>query len=370
MPAATPLPGSVQEFDAAWLDGVLGHVRSSEVVKVIHGTATKICVEVTFDATHDPPHDAARDATRDATRDPTHVPGVQRFWIKTGMEPHSRDKRMDQVYAGETFYYSQLAGKYETRTPRCYFSATDADGHSVIVLDDLEAIGARFVEPVAAGSPDFVARALEAIARYQAASWMAPELHAVEWLRMGGSHRAYDFISWLYAPDHWDVYSQRPRFQKLPPALRDRDLLVRAHRRLQDAFWPSEPWALAHGDCHFGQAYQLPDGEVRLLDWQAVQTAHWAHDVSYFMAGALAVADRRHFERDLLHHYLAKLAEFGVVQPPSEAQAWLAYRANVLHGIGWVMCPVEMQPEENCCVFAERFATAVTQLGSLELVLA
>ena len=200
-------------------------------------TATKICAEVTFD--------------------PPRIPQVRRVWIKTGMEPHSADRRIDNVYAGETFYYRNLAEKYQTRTPKCYFAATDREGHSIIVLDDLEALGERFISPTEAGSVAYAARAIGAIARYQAASWIAPELHAVEWLRTGGSHRAYDFISWLYESSHWHEYTQLPRFQKLAPELRDRELLIRAHRRLQDEFWPKTPWALAHGDCHFGQTYQL-----------------------------------------------------------------------------------------------------------------
>ena len=343
------LPTRIEDINAAWLNQILGGVRAAQVIRVVHGTATKICMEIAFE--------------------PPRSPQIQRIWIKTGMEPHSADRRMDNVYAGETLYYRQLADRYQTRTPKCYFAATDREGHSVIVLDDLEAAGAHFIAPAEAGSVDFVARAIEAIARYQAASWMAPELYAVDWLRTGGSHRAYDFISWLYEISHWREYMQLPRFQKLAPELRNRELLIRAHRRLQDDFWPQAPWALAHGDCHYGQAYQLPGGEVRFLDWQAVQIAHWAHDYSYFVAGALAIDERRRHERELLHHYLGKLNEFGVTPVPDEAQAWLDYRAHLLHGIGWVMCPVQMQPEENCSAFAERFSTAIVDHDSLGLIL-
>jgi len=100
-----------------------------------------------------------------------------------------------------------------------------------------------------------------------------------------------------------------------------------------------------------------------------VQIAHWAHDFSYFLAGALSVADRRRHERDLLNHYLNKLKDFGVTNLPDAAQAWLDYRAHLLHGIGWVMCPVQMQPEENCCAFTERFSTAITDHDSVHLIL-
>lgn len=343
---AISIPASPTEVTQEWLSQIFGDVSSSRILTVINGTATKIQVEM------DLPSQAA----------------PKRIWIKSGMEPHSSRDGLEAVYAGESLYYRDIAGKYDTRTPACHFAATDEKGHSIIVLDDLLEQGATFVDIVSAGSPDFVARALEAIARYQASSWMAPELADNEWLRTGGSHYAYDLVSWLYTPDRWAEYSRLPRFRKLAPELRDPAILAKAHRQVLEDYCRREPWALCHGDCHFGQAYLLPDGEVRLLDWQAVQTAHWSHDVSYFMAGALSVEDRRAHERDLLRHYVSKLKEFGVPDPCTDDDAWIAYRTTVLHGIGWVMCPPEMQPEENCATMVERFSTAVLDLKSLAAI--
>lgn len=342
------IPTTVEEVNVDWFRQIVDGVQSARVLEVMHGTATKIRVELEI---------AAPDAT--ATR---------RVWVKSGMEPHSSQDGLDVVYAGETLYYSRYADRYDTRTPHCLYAASNAAGASILVLDDLLDQGAKFVDLVRAGSTDFVARALEAIARYQAAAWMAPELHADEWLRSGGSHIAYDMPAWLYSPERWAQYSLLPRFQKLEATLRDPQLLERAHRRLLEDHCRRSPWSLGHGDCHFGQAYVLPGGEVRLLDWQAIQIAHWAHDVAYFTAGALSVADRRAHERDLLQHYLGKLRDFGVADVPDDATAWLAYRTMVLHGIGWVMCPPEMQPEENCAIMTERFSTAVVDHDSVSLL--
>lgn len=340
------IPASPEQVTTEWLRQIFPDVRAAEICEIINGTATKILVEMDLGAKEN----------------------RKRVWIKSGMEPHSRRDGLQAVYAGETLYYSELAGKYDTRTPVCHFAATSEDGHSLIVLDDLLETGATFVDITSAGSPEFVAAALEAIARYQASSWMAEELSGNPWLHSGGSHHAYDLVSWLYEPARWQTYSQLPRFQKLAPPLRDPALLARLHRQVLEDYCRRQPWALCHGDCHFGQAYIIPGGEVRLLDWQAVQTAHWSHDVSYFMAGALSVADRRLHERDLLRHYLAKLKEFGVTDPCTEEEAWLAYRTTVLHGIGWVMCPPEMQPEDNCTTMVDRFSSAVMDLNSLEAI--
>lgn len=346
--AAIPIPTCVADVNRDWFAQIMPGVVEAQILEVVHGTATKIHVELSYA--------------------PGHTPEKIRVWVKSGMEPHSQQDGLEVVYAGETLYYTQFADRYETRTPYCYYAGSDSAGHSILVLDDLLEQGATFVDLQKAGAPDFIARALTSIARYQAASWMAPELYAHEWLRSGGSHHAYDLPGWLYEPVRWAQYAQLPRYQKLPPNLRDPVKLERAHRFVLEDFCRRAPWALCHGDCHFGQAYVLPDGEVRLLDWQAIQIAHWAHDVSYFMAGAFSPQDRRHHERDLLHHYLRALQDFGVAQVPSEEEAWLAYRICVLHGIGWVMCPPEMQPEDNCATMAERYATAVFDHDSIGLI--
>src|SRR5690606_15374334 len=114
-------------------------------------------------------------------------PREQRVWVKTGMESvNNAIEGHTRIYAGESFFYRNLGGRFETRTPRCFFADTDAEGNSVLVLDDLETQGAQFIEPVDAQSPDVIARGLEAVARYQAASWESPELKAHDYLMQGG----------------------------------------------------------------------------------------------------------------------------------------------------------------------------------------
>lgn len=345
------IPTAVEQIDKAWFDSILDEpVVDARIVDVIHGTATKVKAELSLGGTGAP----AR---------------VQTVWVKIGLEPHSKSGGTDQVYAGETFFYRHCGGKYETRTPECLFADTDADGNSVLVLEDLCKYGAEFVDATRGGSVDAIGRGLEAIARYQAASWMAPELYRMEWLRKGGCYQVADVLAYLYEPTHWEDYSKRPRYQVMPPQLRDRATLHRAHIALRDDWWRRKPWVLCHGDAHFGQVYYLPDGEARLVDWQCVQIAHWAHDMSYFMVSGLSIEDRRKYTRDLLAHYTAKLREFGVETAPSPDEAYDAFCAYVFHGIGWVMCYVEWQPEETCVAMTERFSSAILELGTLDILL-
>ena len=345
------IPTRVEDIDLAWFNAILGDgVRSARISEVIHGTATKVKVDLTFD-----PASGRREA--------------QTVWVKTGLEPHSRSIGTEKVYAGETFFYRNYGGRYETRTPDCLFADSDAAGASVIVLDDLCRYGARFANPIEPASPDVIAGGLQAIARYQAASWMDPELYEQRWLREGGSFDAADCLAWIYDEAHWVDYAQRPRFQQLAPPLRDRQRLRRAHTALRKDWLRRGPWALSHGDAHYGQLYVLPDGEARLLDWQCVQVANHMQDPANLIVSGLSVEDRRRHGRDLVAHYLGRLAEFGVEDAPALDDAYGVLGVYGMHQVAWAMCLVEMQPEEVCIAITGRASAAAMDFGSVERLL-
>jgi hypothetical protein len=343
----TSIPTSLDQINRNWFAAAIDPaVTDARILKVMHGTATKVKVALV--------HSDGRQQT---------------VWVKTGLEPHSKSIGNDRVYAGETFFYRNFGGKYQTRTPRCLFADTDEHGNSAIVMEDLEQQGARFMDAAQAGSRERIASGLEAIARYQAASWMDTKLYHDDYLRCGGSYDTANVLGWLWNDAHWSDYAQRPRFHALAEPLRDWRLLYRAHATLRNQWRLREPWSLSHGDAHYGQLYTLPSGEARLLDWQCCQLANWAYDVSYFLISGLSVADRRAHARDLLAHYLDKLRDFGVADVPSLDAAYQSFRAYALHGIGWCMCMVEMQPEEVCTAMTERFSSAIVDLGTLDILL-
>ena len=183
------IPTSVEQMTTAWFDSALEeNIVGSRVLEVIHGTATKVKLELDFQLDN-------------GTVEPRVV------WIKTGLEPHSKKIGTERVYAGETFFYRNFGGKFETRAPHCYYADSDDDGNSLIVLDDLCKLGAKFCEPTAAGSPDAIASGLEAMARYHAATWMNAQLRADPWLSSGGSFDNANCLGWIYDQAHWDEYT-------------------------------------------------------------------------------------------------------------------------------------------------------------------
>jgi hypothetical protein len=346
------IPTKVEHLNRAWFDSILEEdVSEANTLEVIHGTATKVKIELKL---------AAKGGR----------PQSRIVWVKTGMEPHSKTIGTERVYAGETFFYRNYGGKYETRAPHCYYAESDTDGNSVLVLDDLCKLGAEFTEPARPGSPERIAHGLEAIARYQAASWMDPALAKVDWLMRGGSFDVANCLDWLWNEEHWIEYSKRPRFQLLAPKLRNREMLLQAHSALRNHWLRREPWAMSHGDAHYGQLYSLPSGEYRMIDWQCVCVANYAQDPTNLMVSGLSVEDRRRCERDLWTHYVGRLRDFGVANPPSAEDAFQSMRAYLMHQLSWVMCLVEMQPEENCCAIVERASAAAMDHGTIDILLA
>ena len=133
-----------------------------------------------------------------------------------------------------------------------------------------------------------------------------------------------------------------------------------------------EPHALAHGDLHLKNWYITRGGEMGLGDWPCSARAQQGRDFAYAIGTALAVDDRRAWERDLLALYLDRLAESG---GPRRAfgDAWDAYRQQLIPALTWwtvTLCPTpdipEMQPKEVSLEFIKRLATAMDDLDSLD----
>ena len=106
-----------------------------------------------------------------------------------------------------------------------------------------------------------------------------------------------------------------------------------------------------------------------MLDWQCVQTAFFMTDPGNLIGSGMSPEDRRATDKDLLNHYLGKLKEFGVDNPPSFDEAYQGLRASAIHVLCWVMSLVAMQPEENCAAIAERGSHAMLDYNTLGLLL-
>lgn len=245
--------------------------------------------------------------------------------------------------------------------PSAYLCVVDETALDyVIVMEDLAARGADPRDATRPFTVDDAARGLRGLAR----------LHSRWWGRVAGEPR----LEWVqpFLPTNGWI---RPMRKIVPIGIeRVGDALPEQVRHLgvDDLVevWAASvrslatgPQTLLHGDPHIGNTYVLPDGEVGFLDWQVVRRGSWAHDVGYFLQGALTEADRREHEAGLVEEYRRTL-DVAEHERPSAAEAWLRYRVSAAHGLAvWLMTlPSDVHTHDRSLALVCRYATAFAEL--------
>jgi aminoglycoside phosphotransferase (APT) family kinase protein len=131
------------------------------------------------------------------------------------------------------------------------------------------------------------------------------------------------------------------------------------------------PPTVAHGDVHLGNWYRTHDGRMGLGDWQAVARGHWSRDLAYVLATALAIEDRRAWERDLVERYLDALSRAGGPVVGVE-DAWIELRRQSFTALAyWTMTLTpsgdmpDMQTAATTLEFIGRLATMMDDHDAL-----
>lgn len=260
---------------------------------------------------------------------------------------------------GETLFYRHLGPVLGVRTPRAHYTGIDdGKGRSLIIMDDIVARGGRFLgaqEPYSIGT---IRESLTQLARLHAATWGRVAGDGEAWL----SPRIRPMMD-MYPSDYLDGLLNDGRGAGLPPALLDGENLKEAVYRVAEV----PPTNVIHGDAHSGNVYLDGDGRPGWLDWQIVQRGHWATDVSYHLAAALDVDDRRAHERDLVRHYLTELGRAGVEDPPDWEEAWERYRRHFPYGY-FLWAITRISSREVVLIHIPRIATAMSDHRTLELL--
>jgi aminoglycoside/choline kinase family phosphotransferase len=341
------LPLSIDEITPTWVTNALAvhhpgvEVTSLQVEKVLHGSATKVRLRLEYN-----------EQGRAMELPPTLV-------LKAGFGTSRR--QVAHAYAGEVRFYREIAPEMPVNIPKCYFAGINADtGQSILMLEDLLARKVSFGLATQPLSVETAAKVLELQARYHASYWSNPRLQE-DWLT--GSLAKDGILLQLLHPNHWAHSMSLPRGAEVPQALRDRERIKEALLSLWEV-QKTSPQSLLHGDPHLGNMFFEADGRPGILDWQTTMRGCWAHDFTYFMVGAISIEDRRKHERELLKNYLDVLSAQGAHAPGFE-EAWLAYRRHVIHGLMWMACPVQMQPEEVSVANTKRFVSAAEDLDTL-----
>jgi aminoglycoside/choline kinase family phosphotransferase len=284
------------------------------------------------------------------------------MWLKSGLEDAKR-ALMGSAFVSEGKFFDGLADQIDLARPICYYADHDeAAAQSALLLEDLLARNVTFGLATKPVSPDTAAATLDLLARLHAKWWgTGPD-------RWPGVNlwQVESAVGHFFSPDSWNRHLSLPRAADVPEEVRD---LPRVHEAVLK-MWEADAkvaQCFNHGDAHLGNIYFEQDGTPGLLDFQSLCTTAWAHDVAYFLIGALEVDQRRKHECELLEHYLAQLARYGADAPRAD-DAWLTYRGHAIHGYLMVMTPEGNLPEDVVKAYTDRFAQAVLDLDTFKVL--
>ena len=226
----------------------------------------------------------------------------------------------------EVAFYRLLASHLPVRTPPCIHAAIDDDtGHGLLVMEDLKVAGSTFLDPLTTYGPEQVARTLDQLAALHVAT-AEP--------KAGPGWEAFDprlesLMGYMDTATLQGLMDDS-RGDDLPDDVRRADRLLSAVAVIA-AQSRTEPGCLVHGDVHTGNVYELADGSPGLIDWQVVQRGIWALDVAYHLGAVLEPELREQSERELVDHYLDRVAAHGGT-PADRDEAWLLYRTHLTYG--------------------------------------
>ncbi|KAL1882291.1 hypothetical protein Daus18300_000777 [Diaporthe australafricana] len=342
------LPVVPEDVDATWLTNVLGHqVKAVEITKVVHGTASKIFATVVYDDEH-----------ASATSKPKFL------CIKGGFDPNiiAQYPWIVSIYTREVDFFNRVAPSLaHLSRPRSHWAARNGTGQGIVIMDDLRAQGCQFGDPAETWPVSRVLAGVEQLAALHAGTWNA-KAEDYPWLT---AHYDQAILSLMETFD--EVVHSDDRPPGIPDYLKDQKRItavLEKHYRSRNPLFQ----CMVHGDAHTGNTYLVQD-QPRFLDWQIIHIGSALHDVAYFIGGALTVEDRRAHEMEVLDHYLGTLASYGGPIFSSSQQDLLdEYRKSFLAGIGWIMCPYAMQPKKQVHAMAVRYAVALDDHKTIELV--
>jgi hypothetical protein len=124
MDSSTPLPLEVEEITPEWFASVLDlPVTSADIVKAIHGTASKILFELKY-----------------SDQAPSDAPS--RVCVKGGFNAQLRLLGLVTAYRREAEFYYHLAPSLDLRLPKCWYAGTTKD-QGLIVVSNIHVRTAR-----------------------------------------------------------------------------------------------------------------------------------------------------------------------------------------------------------------------------------
>jgi len=250
----------------------------------------------------------------------------------------------------EAHFYRELAPHVDVRMPTPHYAAVDdAADQAIIIMDDVVALGGRFLNAHTPYALDTARDTLGQLALLHAETWGPPPFADHDWL----APRIADLVG-RFPPELLQSLLDDGRAPDVAPELRDAVAVTEATRRVGER----DATCVIHGDTQSGNAYLDRDGRACWLDWQIAQRGRWSTDVAYHLSTVLDIETRRAHERELLEHYLGALeAAGGPVLSTDEA--WDDYTLGFAYGY-FLWCITRVSSREIVLIHMPRIAAALT----------
>ena len=344
------IPVEVADIGVAWLQEVLqphapgARLEGVEIAEAHSGTTGRARVLL-----H---HDDARLPGSVFVKLPPFDEGQRKFVEAQGMG------------RAEARFYAELARDVPVRVPRSFHASHDDEGRYVMVLEDLQAAGARYPGASDPHLASFVEGTIDAFAALHAAFSGSPRFADdgdLAWVERRS--RSYGSAAPLV------TFAVEQLGERLPPASRELAAAYLPRAEGIPALLAEGTPTLIHGDAHIGNMFALGD-VPGFLDWAMVSSAPGLRDVAYFLGGSVATELRRARERDLVARYCAQLRARGTVLDADEA--WQQYRLHLL--TAWIAAVVtaamgsHWQPIEIGMAATRRADAAIAEHGVAELL--
>lgn len=344
-----PFPTTPEGITLEWLEKALGHRIKSIICthSILNATASKLFFAIEYS-------------------DESTEPRPKHICVKGGFKPammadQGLKNLLAAAYITEARFFSLVAGKLNfISVPKVWWSGWEKE-QGIIIMDDLALQGYEFGNPEHTWTVEMVMRGVEQLAGLHASTW-------------GYTTKDYPWIKPTYEgmilglANLWYNMTQGGDRPPLPEIIRfSRHRTVSAIKKYFRIKNPQFQ-CLIHGDPHTGDTYIDGDGNPKFLDWQTFHIGSPFHDLTYFITGALSVADRRRHEGRILDHYLHHLSAFGGPKLGSDNLVFLEYRKSMISGMGWILTPYDLQPKERVFAMSERYAAAIEDLMTIELI--
>ena len=237
------------------------------------------------------------------------------------------------LYEREYRFYLELADEITLRTPRCYYSAGDAEKvEYILLLEDLGATG-RAGDQVAGCTAEEANLALSQLALHHARWWNNPRMTQIAWMQPGA-----DLVNGAMTQSYPAVWERSLELfgDRMPQPVRD--VLPSLGPRITTlvASLADRPMTISHGDYRLDNLFFGNPGsgyELAVLDWQSPTMAWCAYDIAYFLYSNVDIETRRAHEMEILLGFHRTLVDNGVSDYAFDMLVE-DYRASLLVSLG------------------------------------